>query len=265
MVRDRPGGAAAASFWRQDSAKQQDSAPPQEHTTIREEPAKNNRPAPARPSADAQLAFPLATGGARRPRSDEKPDVREQESHLWQFQNKYIFAGTSDGLWIVDQHAAHERILFEEAMQAFAAERPASQQLLFPVTLELTPEHDAILDEVMPMLEAMGFELQRLSGRSVMVTAYPGSAQKVDDGGMLRRLIEDVAELGFKRTGLKEQIATAYACHAAIRANERLDATTMRWLIERLFGTTMPYVCPHGRPTVVKIEMDELDKRFGRT
>ena len=198
------------------------------------------------------------------PEGEPEADITGAESHLWQFQQKYIFVSTPDGLWIIDQHIAHERVLYEEAMAAFAGETPASQRLLFPLTLELTPEQDAIFDEVQPMLKSMGFGLERLSGHSIMVDAYPGSVQGWADGQFLRQMIDEVAQVGFKRTGIKEQLAAAYACHAAIKAGDSLSLRTMRWLIERLFMTSMPYVCPHGRPIIVKIDMAEFDSRFGR-
>ncbi len=223
--------------------------------------------APRRKSegAEPQLALPLVSREEPSRTGESGDDQPGAESLLWQFQQKYIFVSTREGLWIIDQHVAHERILYEEAMSAFSGQAPASQRLLFPLTIELTPEQDAILEEVLPMLESMGFSIQRLSGRSMMVDAYPNSVHRGDDGQFIRQMIDDIAGVGFKRTGLKEQIATSYACHAAINAGEPLSTREMRWLIERLFTTTMPYVCPHGRPIVVKIDMDEFDERFGRT
>jgi len=223
-------------------------------------------PKSERRSADAQLALNLVSRDgqlAEIPASGEAGAAGE--SHLWQFQEKYIFASTGQGLWIIDQHVAHERILYEEAMAGFAGEPPASQRLLFPVTVELSPEQDAVLEEVLPILESMGFSLARLSGRSVIVDGCPGSVQNPDPGQLLREMIDDIAEVGFKRTGIKEQLAASFACHAAIKSGERLTPVKMRWLIERLFATSMPYVCPHGRPIVVKIDSHEFDERFGRT
>ena len=224
--------------------------------------------APKKGAETSQLNLHLVSpeGGGRPPAAaPERGEEAAQAQHIWQFQNKYIFVSTRDGLWIIDQHVAHERILFEEAMQAFAGEDTTAQRLLFPVTVELSPEQDAVFDEVMPMLESMGFGLQRLSGRSVMIDAYPSSARTTDDGALVRQLIQDIQELGFKRTGIREQLATVYSCHAAIKAGDPLDKPRMQWLIERLFATSMPYVCPHGRPTIVKIAMSELDNRFGRS
>jgi DNA mismatch repair protein MutL len=216
-----------------------------------------------RKKSDEQLNLKLAAPeGSSIDISGASP---EEANHLWQFQGKYIFVSTNDGLWIIDQHVAHERILYEEAMSAFAGEAPTSQRLLFPLTIELSPEQDAALDDVVEMLESMGFAIQRLSGRSILIDAYPASVKKVDDGGVIRQMIEEVCVPGFKRTGMREQLGASYSCHAAIKAGERLEMREMRWLVERLFNTSMPYVCPHGRPTVVRIAMSELDTRFGRT
>jgi len=230
---------------------------------------------PQRPARDArarkddaasQLTLHLVSpedAGAESPDRSE-PDIASADSHLWQFQQKYIFVSTRDGLWIIDQHVAHERILYEEAMAAFAGEPPASQRLLFPLTLELTPEENALLDEVQSMLEAMGFGIQRLGGHSIMVDAYPASVETWADGQLLRRMISEVAEAGPKRTGIKEHLAISYSCHAATKAGDPLTPRKMRWLIERLFSTSMPYICPHGRPVIVRIATEELDHRFGR-
>lgn len=215
--------------------------------------------------AEAQLALNLMMREVQSDTAKSGDDLAGAKSHLWQFQQKYVFVSTRDGLWIIDQHVAHERILYEGAMAAFSGETPASQHLLFPLAIELSPEQDAILDEVQPILESMGFGIQRLSGRSIVADAYPSSVRRGDDGRLIREMIEDIAGVGFKRTGLKEQIAASYACHAAIKAGEPLSTQEMRWLIEQLFTTSMPYVCPHGRPIVVKIDMAEFDERFGRT
>ena len=149
-------------------------------------------------------------------------------------------------------------------MAAFNEGEPASQRLLLPVAVGLTPEQDSVLDEVLPALSSMGFDIERMSGRSVLVNAYPASVQNWQDGNLLREMVQEIGELGFRESGLTEQIATSYSCHAAIKAGDPLNAPTMAWLVERLFSTSMPYVCPHGRPIIVKIDTKELDKRFGR-
>jgi DNA mismatch repair protein MutL len=187
------------------------------------------------------------------------------EGRLWQFQQKYIFVNTDTSLWIIDQHVAHERVLFEEATAAFEGQPSTSQKLLLPVTVELTPEQDAIFTEVEPMLVQMGFELEHLSGRGLMVSAHPSAAENWADGALLRELIDDMNEPGFKQSSIRERVATSYSCKAAIKAGDPLTGPTMKWLIEALFATSMPYVCPHGRPIVVEIGVDEFDHRFGRT
>lgn len=215
---------------------------------------------------DAQTSLGLSKTSDSPSEKDDREEIAfDRDSKLWQFRDKYIFVSTPDGLWIVDQHVAHERILYEEALAAFDGDQAAAQRLLFPVTVELTPEQDAVFDDVQPLLTQMGFDLERLSGRSVMVSAYPGSAENWSDGGLLRELIDEVAEPGFKRTDSRDRVATAYSCKAAIKAGEPLSAVKMRWLLDRLFTTSMPYVCPHGRPIIVKIDMNEFDRRFGRS
>lgn len=236
--------------------------PSDDRETLNEPP----RPATRKPHDDTQASLHLpSTSDLPSEQNDRDEIVLDRDSRLWQFSDKYIFVSTDDGLWIVDQHVAHERILYEEALAAFDGDQPTAQRLLFPVTVELTPEQDAVFDDVRPMLIQMGFDLERLSGRSVMVNAYPGSAENWSDGALLRELIDQIAEPGFKRTDSRERVATAYSCKAAIKAGEPLSTVKMRWLLDHLFTTSMPYVCPHGRPIIVKIDMNEFDRRFGRS
>jgi DNA mismatch repair protein MutL len=166
-------------------------------------------------------------------------EVLKDKPVLWQLHNKYIFSQIKSGLMIVDQHVAHERILYERAIRSMEDNHPASQQLLFPQHLDLLPrEFDGI----------------------------PADVRGGREESILREVLEGYDESGETRTTpSRDALAATFACKAAIKSGDKLSQEEMHVLIERLFETQMPYVCPHGRPIVIKLAIDELDRRFGRT
>ncbi len=197
------------------------------------------------------------------PQPEEEP--KEHRSvPLWQAHNRYIFAQVKNGIIIVDQHAAHERVLYEEALRNLSGEKPRSQQLLFPAVLTLSPVEMRFLEESGPLLESLGFSIRILGRDVVAVDAVPaGLGARWRDGALLSELIGELAE-GGTGTGLKEKLAAAYSCHAAIKAGEPLSPRQMQQLIDQLFATEQPFVCPHGRPTLIRVPLEDLDRQFGR-
>jgi DNA mismatch repair protein MutL len=190
---------------------------------------------------------------------------RSDTNEYWQVDNTYIFLPRDDGVWIVDQHVAHERILYEEAMRAMDGASPPSQRLLFPVTLILQPHEFAVLPDVKPRLMSMGFGIEEAGDMAVVVDAHPSTIHNWADGKPLRDMIAQIADDPDRiKDDLAEKVAISYACHTAIKAGDPLEPGEVGWLMDRLFTTAMPYVCPHGRPILVKITKDELAKRFGR-
>jgi len=198
-----------------------------------------------------------------------KPSVQSEESagFLVQLHNKYILSQIKTGLMIIDQHVAHERILYEKALSLFEANFPFSQQLLFPKTIEIDPATCKILKEIYPSLVKLGFELKFFSKNTVVIDGVP---QEVKSGSEEKVLLEMVDEylLNINEKKISDEndnLAKSFSCKAAIKAGDKLNEKEMRLLIDQLFATSMPYVCPHGRPIVVKISVDEFDRRFGRT
>lgn len=190
------------------------------------------------------------------PREEQRP------APLWQAHNRYIFAQVKNGIIIIDQHAAHERVLYEEALRNLSGERPRPQHLLFPAVLRLSPVEMRSLEELLPLLEAIGFEVRVVGRDTVAVDAVPaGVGSRWRDGEMLSEIIGELAEGG---AGLKEKLAAVYSCHAAIRAGEPLSPKQMQQLIDQLFATEQPFVCPHGRPTIIRVPIEDLDRQFGR-
>ena len=190
----------------------------------------------------------------------------EETPFIIQLHNKYILSQIKTGLMIIDQHVAHERILYEKALKRFEANLPFSQQLLFPRTVELDPANFALLKELTPYLTKLGFALKFFSKNTAVIEGVPedvkrGSEEKV----LLEVLDEFIVNQREKKLEERENIAKSYSCKTAIKAGDYLSEKEMRLLIDQLFATSMPYVCPHGRPIVVKISLEEFDRRFGRT
>ena len=186
-------------------------------------------------------------------------DAAPQE--FWQLHNTYILAQVTSGYVIVDQHAAHERILFEEVMKG--REDVAPQGLLFPITLELTAEEFEAYERARDRLAKMGVEVVSYSGRTVAVETVPaGSFMGKDE---VRELFADLAKVKSGDVGIETELAKVIACKGAVKAGQRLTSPEMESIINRLFACKEPYFCPHGRPAIIKITVEDLERRFGRT
>lgn len=185
---------------------------------------------------------------------------------LGQLDESFIIATDNDGLLLIDQHVAHERILFDK-YRALESERVAeSQQLLIPETFDLTPAQASIFDAIATELEHYGFELMRLSGRTVAIKATPADLPAGEARNMLAELLDtvDAEKKGSARETLRDEIAASLACHAAIKVNMALTPEKMRWLIDRLLKTSSPTTCPHGRPVILRLATRDILKGFHR-
>jgi DNA mismatch repair protein MutL len=185
---------------------------------------------------------------------------------LGQLEESFIVAIGDDGLVLIDQHVAHERVLFDKYRALEAERRIESQQLLVPETFDLTPAQAAVFDQLAPELEVYGFELMRLSGRTVAIRAVPADLPAGEARNMLAELLEtvDAEKKNSARDTLRDEIAASLACHAAIKVNMSLTPEKMRWLIDRLFQTSSPTTCPHGRPIILRMPMRDILKGFHR-
>jgi DNA mismatch repair protein MutL len=183
---------------------------------------------------------------------------------VWQIQDRYILAQTKQGILIVDQHAAHERILYERALGWLAGEQATSQQLLFPAVVQLAPGEYATLESCIEDLPRLGIHLEPFGGDAVILRAVPATWEG-DAASMLRDLLDDVADRTRRSEERLQALAASFACHSAIRTGMRLDEVTMNHLIDELFGTRLPHGDPHGRPTYIVLTAEELDRRFGRS
>ena len=186
---------------------------------------------------------------------------------MWQALNTYILAEVSDGLLVVDQHSAHERVLFHRLMEQFTAGRTEAQRLLFPVTVQLT---EAEVDQVLQLRDVLartGFETEIAESNAVVLSAAPNPHPYFDAEVAFREMVAELAtgsELTRSAKNQYERIAMTFACKSAIRAGQPLSEAEMRELFDRLFSTDLPYHDVHGRPTVVRLPAGELARRFGR-
>jgi DNA mismatch repair protein MutL len=178
----------------------------------------------------------------------------------------YILAAVRGGLVIVVQHAAHERILYEEARSRLEGERGASQQLLFPALVDLSRDQYELLVEVGPWLRKLGWEVAPLGPPTIVVQGVPGNLKHERPGQLLQDLLDGMGESGGgdAAADIVERLARSWACHAATRAGDPLTQVEMRALVDRLFATSRPHGDPHGRATFVRLDLDELHRRFGR-
>ena len=185
---------------------------------------------------------------------------------LGQLEESFIIATDDEGLLLIDQHVAHERVLFDKYRALEAERRSESQQLLVPETFDLTPAQAAVFDDLAPELEQYGFELMRLSGRTVAIKAVPADLPGSEARNMLFELLEtvDAEKKSGARETLRDEIAASLACHAAIKVNMPLAAEKMRWLIDRLLQTSSPTTCPHGRPVILRLRTRDILKGFHR-
>ena len=185
---------------------------------------------------------------------------------LGQLDESFIIATDDQGLLLIDQHVAHERVLFDKYRALEAERRTDSQQLLVPETFDLTPAQAAVFDDLVPELEKYGFELMRLSGRTVAIRAVPADLPGSEARNMLFELLEtvDAEKKSNAPETMRDEIAASLACHAAIKVNMPLAPEKMRWLIDRLLQTSSPTTCPHGRPVILRLSTRDILKGFHR-
>ncbi len=224
-------------------------------------PGQSHR-ADASPTFDAGQAVQRAEV-AIAPAVPDRPDRPYNPESIWQVHNKYIISQVASGLVMIDQHVAHERVLFEEAQRALTGSPLPSQTVLFPQVVELAPDEFSRLLDLIPQLERLGFRLREFGKNTVVIDGVPIDVVWGREKEIIRDIL-DREEQGQKGAKVFDQMAASYACQAAIKAGDPLSLEEMRSLVDRLFATEHPYYCPHGRPTVVHLSLAEIDHRFER-
>lgn len=224
--------------------------------------------------ADTQMALFVAgpddvPGGGDAPRPVAPlPEPGAGRPRLWQVLDTYVLAETRDGLLIVDQHAAHERILFQRLMDGFEAGGHESQRLLFPLTLKLTAPEVALVEDLGGLLSRAGFEVHGFGGDTVIVHSVPNPHRYFDAERAFREMIHELthgSDLVRSARNQHERIAMTFACKSAIKAGQKLSDAEMQELFDQLFATELPHHDVHGRPTVVRLSAAELERKFGRS
>ena len=180
----------------------------------------------------------------------------------------YLVAESPEGLVLIDQHAAHERVLFEQMLKRMALQDPASQQLLFPVTLDFLPREADFLLAQLETLQQAGVGITRFGPSSFLIDALPAMVKPRDVAEFIRTVVTDLQQEGGEtRKGrrLSEEIVAKTVCRHAVKANDALKPAEWDMLLHDLLACDLPYTCPHGRPTMIQLSLAELDKKFGRT
>ena len=195
----------------------------------------------------------------------EKDAAPYEGPAFWQLKDRYIITTVKEGAIIIDQHVAHERIIYEEVLEQLTGKPTASQQLLFPLTLDFSAADYDVFLPMIPFLNRIGFSVREFGERSVIVDAIPSGKARFEEGSIFYEYIDEMRVHGKLSSGYTEKLAAAIACRSAIKAGKPLNQTEMQYLVDRLFATKNPFNCPHGRPTIIKLTLSELDHRFGRT
>ena len=241
-------------------------------------PASRPQAASPKPQRDTSTASPGTVSrklyeGMSSDRSADQPGQRDRKEQaldggrlLWQVADRYIVTDMEAGLMLVDQQAAHARILYEQAQHHLAEEAGPSQQLLFPVTVDLNPGRHALLEELLPELRQLGFEVELLSGRSAVVRAIPVDVRGEEaPEELLEELLEQYqSDANRPEVRHRERLARSVAQRGAVRPGTPLEVEAMEALLDRLMRCEMPYAGPTGKPTMIKIPVEEIDKRFSQ-
>jgi len=189
----------------------------------------------------------------------------------WQIDNSYIVVEIKSGMIIIDQHAAHERIQYEKIQQSLEQNKKGleGQKLLFPLVIDLPKQLQKIItefiEEYKEMFTKVGFKIKVFSGNSVIVEEIPKDLEHWKKGDILVEIFKQIEEEFSPDGDFRDTLAKSYACHASIKAHQKLSKKEMLELINRLFACKNPFFCPHGRPTIIEISFEELKKRFKRT
>jgi len=185
---------------------------------------------------------------------------------LGQLQESYIIACDSQGLLIVDQHVAHERILYEKMAAAVQSSAVETQGLLVPLSLELSPHQLALLERMSPELNRNGFAIEKFGGSTVLVRSVPAIAKDSDYPKLLSEILEglEAEDRTLDVDRIRDRICVSTACRAAVKVNMPLTLEKMQWLIDQLSLARIPTNCPHGRPIILRFSMYEIQRNFGR-
>ena len=183
-----------------------------------------------------------------------------------QLHNSFIIATDAEGLLLIDQHVAHERILFDKFRQKETERKIESQNLLLPETIDLTPAQSVAFEEIREELENCGFGLMKLSGRTIAIKSVPTDLPSAEIRNLFSEILDTVEKekRGAAKSSIRDDIAASMACKAAVKINMKLTAEKMSWMIDKLLTTSSPTTCPHGRPVILRLTMKDIERKFHR-
>jgi len=241
-----------------EDAQQVEAAPPHPLST------NSSRDAAA---VESNSALPPVVSVAGLMREVSVQSISKNIRPLGQLEDSFIIAADSEGLLLIDQHAAHERILFDKFLAGESTRAAESQHLLAPVTFDLTPAQAFAFDAAIRDLEAYGFGLMRLSGRTVAIKSVPVELPLSEARNLLAEILEtvNIGKRGMMRATSRERIAASLARRAAIKSNTPLSIEKMQWLIDSLLASASPTTCPHGRPVILRLATRDILRGFHRT
>ena len=215
---------------------------------------------PDRPAAERHTEEEIAEGGSSTlTRGGSRGLVP-----IWQLHQRYLFAQTRQGFLVIDQHAAHERILYERALDHLRGMPAATQQLLFPLPVHLEPDVAGAWGEFAEDLRILGIDAEEFGGRTVLLRGVPANWEH-DPAGLFREVLHELTEGRRRGIDRAERVAAAVACRSAVRSGQALSLEESNALVDQLFATSTPHGDPHGRPTFLQVTLADLDRRFGRS
>ncbi|MDX1617141.1 MAG: DNA mismatch repair endonuclease MutL [Balneolaceae bacterium] len=188
---------------------------------------------------------------------------RAQDRNFWQLHNSYILTQTRSGLCMIDQHAAHKRIIYEKALNATESSLPSTQQLLFAQNVELSATDYSLLQELHGIIQRMGFNVELMSGNTAMISGVPADIDIGDEQSVLKSMLHQYQELeGRLNLDKRHRLAVAFASKTAIRKGKELTNEEMEGLVDQLFACREPYTDPLNKPTIVYIPIEDIESRF---
>lgn len=188
----------------------------------------------------------------------------QPKKQFFQLHNRYIVSQIHSGFMLIDQQAAHERILFEQFQQHLINNQGSSQQSLFPQTVELNAADFALIQDMLPEIHSLGFQLRPFGKTTFVVDGIPADLENVNEGQIIEQLLEDFKNQSDLRLNKREKLAKSLAKNAAIKAGTKLDNQGMEDLIDRLFACELPNISIHGKPVIITYTLQELAERFAR-
>ncbi len=216
---------------------------------------------------DEELLFKMHDESILRNRRDMLPH-EEEIVNPWQLHQSYIFVATEDGVLVIDQHAAHERVVYEKLIQRLHGAPPQSQKLLFPIVVELPPFMQITIPQLIEAnlaeFEKVGFKIKTFSNNSIVIDEIPAELEQWDGGDIFIEIIRALEDEMSETQDFRDGMAKSVACKSAIKAGMKMSRKEMLSLINDLFACEVPFFCPHGRPAIIKLTLTEFEKRFKR-